>query len=54
MKSNEASDGYWESLLHGEDLEGWDPDDPRVWSRDGDVLVIDAAGLNESNALTYK
>ena len=24
MKSNEASDGDWKSLLHGEDLEGWD------------------------------
>tara|TARA_A100001037_G_C14854531_1_gene502384 strand:- start:53 stop:571 length:519 start_codon:yes stop_codon:yes gene_type:complete len=39
---------------HGEDLEGWEPDDPRVWSRDGDALVIDAAGLNESNALIYR
>ncbi len=54
MKSTGASDSDWESLLHGDDLAGWDPDDPRVWSRNGDTLVIDAAGLNESNALTYQ
>ncbi len=54
MESAGTSDGDWKSLLHGDDLVGWEPDDPRVWSRDGDALVIDAAGRNECNALTYQ
>ena len=43
----------WQSLL-AEGLDGWQPDDPRVWSREGDSLVVDAAGLNQHNALTYR
>ncbi len=54
MEPTGKSDRNWKSLLHGDDLEGWEPDDPRVCSRDGDTLVIDAAGLNESNGLTYQ
>ena len=54
MESTGERDVDWKSLLHGDDLAGWEPDDPRVWSRDGDALVIDAAGLNECNELTYK
>lgn len=54
MEATGECDGDWKSLLHGNDLAGWEPDDPRVWSRDGDALVIDAAGLNQCNALTYQ
>ena len=43
----------WLSLIRGDSLDGWEPDDPEVWSREGDALVIDAAGRSECNALKY-
>lgn len=40
----------WESLLHGDGLEGWRtpdaPGPPPVWSRDGDALVRAADGAH--------
>ena len=41
----------WESMLHGDGLEGWKPDDERIWSREGDTVILDAAGLSSSSRL---
>ena len=41
----------WESMLHGEGLKGWKPGDERVWSREGDTVILNAGGLVKSSRL---
>ncbi|MDE3001388.1 MAG: hypothetical protein OXU79_20110 [Gemmatimonadota bacterium] len=41
----------WESMLTGEGLEGWTPDDESVWSRDGDAVIANAGGLDNATRL---
>ena len=41
----------WESMLHGEGLKGWKPGDGRVWSREGDTVILNAGGLVQSSRL---
>ncbi len=41
----------WESMLHGEGLKGWKSGDERVWSREGDTVILNAGGLVKSSRL---
>lgn len=41
----------WESMLHGDGLDGWEATDTQTWSRDGDAILSDAGGREHENQL---
>lgn len=41
----------WESMLHGEGLEGWKAGNEAVWSREGDTIIAQAAGKDGATRL---
>ena len=46
----------WESLLHGDGLEGWKATGPEedAWSRDGDTIVSKTGDEGHATRLVYK